>query len=286
MILDGAGRLIHMSVLMEGIVFGESPRWHEGRLWFSDWGAHEVIALNPDGSHEVVVTVPSFPMCIDFLPDGRLVVVDSTQRRLLRREPDGSMVIHAELASVSNKPWNDLVVGANGTAYVDNIGFEFPGGEPAPGLIALVTPGGGVRAVAEDLAFPNGMAISEDGTTLIVAESYGNRLSAFDIGRNGSLRNRRVWAQVGDDHPDGICVDTEGAVWYADVGNKHCVRVREGGEVLQTVELDRGAFACALSRGADPNLYVVGQEFGGPTTTERTGQVAVFPAPAGGAGWP
>jgi sugar lactone lactonase YvrE len=263
-----------MTVLMEGIVFGESPRWHEGRLWFSD------------GGHEVVVTVPSFPMCIDFLPDGRLLVVDSTQRRLLRREPNGSIAVHADLATVSNKPWNDIVVGANGNAYIDNIGFEFPGGEPAPGLIALVTPDGSVRLAAEDLAFPNGLAISQDGGTLIVAESYGNRLTAFDIGRDGRLRNRRLWADVGEDHPDGICVDAEGAVWYADVGNRHCVRVREGGEILGTLHLDRGAFACILSRDEVPKLYVVGQEFGGPATTKPTGQVTVFPAPARGAGWP
>src|SRR5438874_9941186 len=212
MSLARAGSLTGMTVLMEGIVFGESPRWHDGRVWFSDWGAHQVIALDPDGGHEVVVSVPSFPMCIDFLPDGRLLVVDSAQQRLLRREPDGSMVTHADLAPVSKKPWNDLVVDAHGNAYVNNIGFDFPGGEPAPGLIALVTPDGGVRVVADDLAFPNGMAITADGATLVVAESYGNRLTAFDIGPDGDLGGRRLWADVGDDHPDGICIDAEGAV--------------------------------------------------------------------------
>ena len=275
-----------MTVLMEGVVFGESPRWHDGRVWFSDWGAHQVIALDPDGSHEVMVSVPSFPMCIDFLPDGRLLVVDSAQQRLLRREPDGSMVTHADLAPVSKKPWNDLVVDAHGNAYVNNIGFDFPSGEPAPGLIALVTPNGGVRVVADDLGFPNGMAITADAVTLIVAESYGNRLTAFDIGPAGDLGGRRVWAEVGDDHPDGICVDAHGAVWYADVGNRHAVRVREGGEVLGTVDLDRGAFACTLSRGDDPKLYVVGQQYGDSERTEPTGQVVVFPAPAAGAGKP
>jgi sugar lactone lactonase YvrE len=275
-----------MTVLMEGIVFGESPRWHDGRVWFSDWGAHQVIALDPDDGHEVVVSVPSFPMCIDFLPDGRLLVVDSAQQRLLRREPDGLMVTHADLAPISNKPWNDLVVDAHGNAYVNNIGFDFPGGEPAPGIVVLVTPDGRVDPVAGDLAFPNGMAITADGATLIVAESYGNRLTAFDIGQDGDLGDRRVWADVGDDHPDGICIDAEGAVWYAEVGNRHCVRVREGGEVLGMVELDRGAFACTLSRGDDPQLYVVGQEFGGPERTEPTGQVIAFPAPAAGAGRP
>jgi sugar lactone lactonase YvrE len=244
------------------------------------------IALDPEGGHEVVVSVPSFPMCIDFLPDGRLLVVDSAQRRLLRREPDGSIVTHADLAPISQKPWNDIVVDARGNAYVNNIGFDFPGGEPAPGSVVLVTPAGAVRRVADDLAFPNGMAITADGSALIVAESHGNRLTAYDIGPDGDVANRRAWADTGDDHPDGICVDAEGAVWYADVGNRHCVRVREGGEVLATVELDRGAFACTLSRGDRPQLYVVGQEWGGPQPTQPTGQIVVFPAPAPGAGKP
>jgi sugar lactone lactonase YvrE len=272
-------------VLMEGIVFGESPRWHDGRLWFSDWGAHQVIALDMDGSHEVMAAVDSFPMCIDFLPDGRLLVVDSARRRLLRREPDGSLVPHADLSVVSDKPWNDIVVDDQGNAYVNSIGFDFPGEQFAPGLIALVTPDGRVRQVAGDLAFPNGMAITPDGATLIVAESYGNRLTAYDTGGDGSLGNRRVWAETPGDHPDGICLDPE-AVWYADVGNKRCVRVRAGGEVLATVDLDRGAFACAVSRGPEPRLFVVGQNWDGAGPSEPTGQVVAFPAPAPGAGRP
>jgi sugar lactone lactonase YvrE len=271
---------------MEGIVFGESPRWHDGRLWFCDWGASQVIALSVDGSHEVVVTVASFPMCIDFLPDGRLLVVDSAQRRLLRREPDGSLITHADLSGVSTKPWNDIVVDGRGCAYVNTIGFDFPGGEFAPGLVVLATPDGTVRQVAGDLAFPNGMAITPEGRTLIVAESYANRLTAYNIGADGDLGNRWVWAQTPGDHPDGICIDAEGAVWYADVGNKHCVRVREGGEVLATVEWDRGAFACALSRDQSPRLFVVGQNYGGPEAAQPSGQVVVFPAPAPGAGKP
>jgi sugar lactone lactonase YvrE len=273
-------------VLMEGIVFGESPRWHDGRLWFSDWGANQVIALEPGGGHEVVATVASFPMCIDFLPDGRLLVVDSAQRRLLRRETDGSLVPHADLSPVSLKPWNDIVADDQGNAYVNAIGFDFPGGEFAPGLVVLATPEGNVSQVADGLAFPNGMAISPDGGTLIVAESYGNRLTAYDINSDGSLAGRRVWADTPGDHPDGICMDADGAVWYADVGNKHCVRVREGGEVLATVGWDRGAFACALSRERDPQLFVVGQTFGGAEQSEPSGQLVAFPAPAPGAGRP
>jgi sugar lactone lactonase YvrE len=273
-------------VLMEGVVFGESPRWHDQCLWFSDWGANQVIKLGPDDTHEVVATVPSFPMCIDFLPDGRLLIVDSAQRQLLCREPDGSLVPYADLAAVSDKPWNDIVVDDRGNAYVNTIGFDFPGGEFAPGLVVLVTPDGDVREVADDLAFPNGMAITPDGGSLLVAESYAERLTAYDIGADGSLGNRRVWAQTPGDHPDGICMDAEGAAWYADVGNQHCVRVREGGEILATVELDRGAFACALSRDADPRLFVVGQRYGDDESSEPSGLVVAFPAPAPGAGRP
>ena len=274
-------------LLMEGIVFGESPRWHGGKLWFSDWGAHQVIALEVgEGRHEVVATVPSFPMCIDFLPDGRLLIVDSARRRLLRREPDGTLAEHAGLSAISDKPWNDIVADGKGNAYVNSTGFDFPGGEFAPGLIALIAPDGTVREVADDLAFPNGMAISPDGATLIVAESYAERLTGYAIAGDGSLRSRRVWAQTPGDHPDGICFDAEGAVWYADVGSKRCVRVREGGQVLATVNLDRGAFACALSRGADPRLFVVAQTWGGPQSESPTGQVVAFPAPAPGAGRP
>jgi len=167
--------------------------------------------------------------------------VDSAHRRLLRREPDGSLVQHADLSGVSEKPWNDIVVDDRGNAYVNTIGFDFPGDMFAPGLVVLVTPEGNAGQVADDLAFPNGMAISPDGATLVVAESYANRLTAYDIGSDGGLGNRRVWAETPGDHPDGICLDAEGAVWYADVGNRHCVRVREGGEVLAAVDPDRAS---------------------------------------------
>jgi sugar lactone lactonase YvrE len=198
------------------------------------------------------------------------------------------MVVHADLAPVSDKPWNDIVVDANGTAYVNTVGFDFPGGQPAPGSIALVTPNGAVHPVADDLAFPNGMAITADGATLIVAESHANRLTAYDIGQDRHLTGRRTWADTPGDHPDGICLDAEGAAWYADVANQHCVRVSEGADVLDTVELDRGAFACKLSRGDHPpKLYVVAQNWGGTMPPRQpTGHIAVFPAPAPGAGRP
>jgi len=236
--------------LLTGIAFGESPRWHDARLWFSDWGAQEVVAVDLAGTSEVIVRVrfPAFPMCIDWLPDGRLLIVSARDGLLLRREPDGSLVTHADLSGLSGPghPWNEIVVDGRGNAYINNQGFEFPGGEFAPGTIALLIPDGSARLVADGIAFPNGMAVTPDNQTLIVAESYGSRLTAFDIADDGSLSNRRVWADLDGGVPDGICVDAEGAAWYADVPNKRCVRVREGGEVLQTIDLDRGCFACML----------------------------------------
>jgi sugar lactone lactonase YvrE len=278
-------------VLMEGVAFGESPRWHEGRLWFSDWGAQEVVAVDEEGNIEVIVRVafPAFPMCIDFAADGGLLLVAGRDGRLLHREADGSLARYADLGRLSPNPWNDIVVDGAGNAYVDNIGFDFPGGQFAPGTIAVVSPDGTARDVADGLAFPNGIALTPDDGTLIVAESYAERLTAFEIDDDGRLRDRRVWAETPGDHPDGICLDADGAVWYADVGNRHCVRVREGGEVLDTVECDRGCFACALGGANDSTLFIVAQEWGGPESVRqgaRTGQVLTAPAPARRAGRP
>ena len=273
---------------MDGIVFGESPRWHQGRLWFSDWGAGRVWSVAEGDDPRLEVEVASL-MCIDFLPDGRLLVVSPGAGGLLRREPDGSLVPHADLSAVAGKGWNDIVCDGRGRAYVNSIGFEFPQGEFAPGLVALVAEDGTVSTVAEGLKFPNGMAISPDGSTLVVAESYGEQLTAYDIAADGTLGEGRVWAATPGDHPDGICFDASGALWYADVGNRHCVRVREGGEVLDTVESDRGAFACALTREGEPLLLVVGQEWGGRVNDESTvptGRLVAFEAPEHGDGWP
>ena len=278
-----------LQTLMTGIVFGESPRWHDDRLWFSDWGAQEVVVVDLEGESEVIVRVPSFPFCIDWLPDGRLLIVSASDRLLLRREPDGSLVTHADLSTLSEHPWNDIVVDGRGNAYIGNIGFDFPEAEFAPGTLALVTPDGSARQVADGVAFPNGIVVTPDNSTLIVAESYANRLTAFDIAPDGSLSNRRVWAELGDGVPDGICLDAEGAVWYGDVPNKRCVRVREGGEVLQTIDLDRGCFACMLGGPDGKTLFMVAQEWSGMESTadgERTGQLLTAPAPAAGAGWP
>ena len=277
-------------ILLTDLILGESPRWHDDRLWFSDWGAQEVLAADLEGEREVIVRVPSFPFCIDWLPGGELLIVSSSDRRLLRREPDGSVVTHADLSSVSTHPWNEIVVDGRGNTYLNSIGFDMMAGEePAPGIVALVTPDRSIRQVAESVLFPNGMAVTPDNSTLIVAESYGQRLTAFDMEADGGLSNRRVWADLDDGYPDGICLDAEGAVWFGDVANRRCVRVREGGRVLQTIELDRGCFACMLGAPDGRTLFMMAAEWGGHAAmaeAARTGQVLILDAPAPRAGWP
>jgi sugar lactone lactonase YvrE len=280
-----------VQTLMTGLVFGEQPRWREDRLWFSDWGTQEVIAVDLEGNSEVILRGPSFPLCVDWLPDGRLLVVSARDGLLLRREPDGSLVTHGDLGSASDPPaGNELVVDGRGNAYVNGGGFNLMAGEEfAPGVVTLVAPDGSARQVADGIAFPNGMLVTPDDSTLIVAESYGKRLTAFDIAADGGLSNRRVWADLDDGVPDGICIDAENAVWYADVPNKRCVRVREGGEVLQTIELDRGCFACALGGPDRRTLFMMATEWSGPENMfdgPRTGQVLSVEAPAPGAGRP
>ncbi|MGZ4639530.1 MAG: SMP-30/gluconolactonase/LRE family protein [Actinomycetes bacterium] len=274
--------------LLTGLVLGESPRWHDERLWFCDWGAHEVVAADLAGNIEVIAHVGSFPFSIDWLPDGRLLIVSGTA--LLRREPDGSLVTHADLTSLSDCMWNEIVVDGRGNAYVNTIGFDFLAGEEATtGILAVVSPDGAAREVADGVAFPNGMAVTPDNATLILAESWGNRLTAFDIEADGGLANRRVWAALDGGAPDGICLDAEGAVWFGDVPNQRCVRVREGGEVLQTIDLDRGCFACMLGGADDAKLFMMAAQWLGPANAAdgaRTGQVLTVGAPAPGAGWP
>ena len=283
-----------LRTLVTGLAMGESPRWRKNRLWFSDWGAQEIVAVDLCGPSEMVVRAPMpLPFCIDWLHDGRLLIVSGREGLIIRRDYDGSLVTHRDLSGLADKayPWNEIVVDGRDNVYLNNQGLEFPGGQFAHGTIALLTPDSAARQVADGIAFPNGMAVTPDNSTLIVAESYGRRLTAFDIADDGVLSNRRVWADLGDGVPDGICLDAEGAVWYGDVPNKRCVRVRKGGEVLQTINLDRGCFACMLGGEDRRTLFMIATEWRGmenvPAVTQaRTGQVLAVEAPAQGAGWP
>ena len=277
-----------MKTLLTGRGLVESPRWHGDRLYFSDWSAGEVLAVDLGGRSEVVARVESVPLCTAWLPDGRLVIVSSPQGRLLRREPDGSVVTHADLGRPG---WNDIVIDGRGNAYVNRADFNPMAGEAAkPGTVSLVTPDGRVREVADDIAFPNGMAVTADNSTLIVADSYRHRLVAFDIASGGGLSGRRVWADLGEGTPDGICVDEQNAVWYADVPNSCCARVSEGGTVRQVVELDRGGFACALGGAGGTTLFITAAEWHGMTAAQMvepgSGQVLMTEVAVPGAGWP
>lgn len=274
--------------LLSDLAYVESPRWHDDRLWFAHWGAGEIVAVDLDGTSEVMGDgPPGFGWSMEWLPDGRLLV---TGEGLTRREPDGSMPQHADLGALSGD-WNEIVVDGRGNIYVNGRCDFFPAEGDPPGIIALVTPAGSVRQVAEAIAFPNGMAVTPDNSTLIIAESHGRRLTAFDIDADGGLSNRRVWADLGAGVPDGICLDADGALWYADVPNQRCVRVREGGQVLESIELDRGAFACMLGGPDGRTLFILvadwrGLEQAGDALAARTGQVLTVQAPAPRVGWP
>ena len=248
-------------VVLSGLAFGESVRWHDGRAFVADWAAREVLAVDAAGGREVVARSPAFPCCFDWLPDGRMIL--SSDGALVRREPDGALVTHADLRPFARFPWNEVACDARGHVWANNIGFQFPGGEFAPGCIVVARPDGTVAQVADGLAFPNGMAVSADGGMLIVAESYAKQLTAFTIAGDGSLSARRVWADLAGAPPDGICLDVAGAVWYADVPNRRCVRVAEGGAVLATIAVDRGCFSCALGGDDGRTLFIAATEWAG-----------------------
>lgn len=283
-----------MDVLREGLGLVESPRWHDGRLWFSDWTAGEIVAVDDEGAAEVIVRHASLPLCFDFLPDGRLVLVSNPQLSLLTLEADGSLARYADLSALSSVGFNDIVVDGRGNVYVNSPNFDFGAGPPQgavqPGFVAVVTPDGSPRVVARDLAFPNGMAVTADNGTLVVADSYRHELVGFDIGADGGLSGRRPWAGLGDAAPDGICLDAEDAAWYADVPHQHCVRVAQGGAVLATVPLDRGGFACMLGGPDRTKLYIVAARWPGMselrTHTRWDGQVLRAEVDVPGAGWP
>ncbi len=272
-------------VLLDGLAYVESPRWHDGRLWFAHWGTDEIVAVDPEGRSQVVAHGPGgLGWCIDWLPDGRLLTTGNG----LVRVGDGELVPHVDLSAFASD-WNEVIVDGRGNAYV-NGGMFGPPDEPS-GVIALVRLDGSARLVADALAFPNGMAITPDNRTLIVGESWAERLTAYDIGDDGGLSGRRVWADTSGDHPDGICLDADGAAWYADVAGRHCVRVREGGEILDRVSLDRGAFACMLGGPQRQTLFILAAEWAGfeqvpELLARRTGQVLTVDAPAAGVGWP
>lgn len=277
------------TVLLDGLMFPEGPRWHDGRLWFSDMHAHEVVAVGLDGQRETIVAVPNDPSGLGWLPGGDLLIVSMRDRKLLRY--DGSALReHADLSALAPFHCNDMVVDGAGRAYVGNFGFDLHArAEPKTTNLILVTPDGACREVATDLFFPNGTVITPDGTALIVGESGGRRLTAFDIEADGSLSNRRVWADLGVP-PDGIALDAEECIWVAVPTNPGAfIRVAKGGEVRQRIDLDDwGGFACALGGPEERTLFMLEARSSDPAEIAGpgNGRIRALEVDAPRAGWP
>jgi sugar lactone lactonase YvrE len=276
-------------ILLDGLCFCEGPRWHDGALWLSDMHAHQVLRVSPDGSSRVVCEVENWPSGLGWLPSGDLLVVSMTDRRLLRW--DGTRLYsHADLSQLASFHCNDMVVDAGGRAYVGNFGFDLHAQKkPRTAELICVEPDGAARVVARDLQFPNGSVITPDGSTLIVGESWGARLTAFDIRDNGDLANRRIWAKQPDGAlPDGICLDQAGGVWLASPATNECLRQLEGGEITHRVAVEQGAFACMLGGEDGHTLFIVTAASSDPEECrqQRSGRVEVWRAPYPHAGLP
>ena len=276
------------SPFVDGYVFLEGPRWHDGRLWVSDIWAHKVYGIEEDGRAEIAAEVPGRPSGLGFLPDGTPLIVSMHDRCVYRLE-HGVLQLHADLSRVASAEINDMVVDDQGRAYVGNFGFNTH--ENAEGPLAdliRVDPDGSASIAAEGFHFPNGAVITPDGKTLIIGETRANRLSAFDVAADGSLSNRRVWADLGENYPDGICLDAEGAVWVADPRNKETIRVKEGGDVTMRVSTGaRGSFACMLGGDDRKTLYICTSGGSGPKAAERRdGCIESIRVAVPGAGWP
>lgn len=271
-----------MEILLDGLTFPEGPRWRDGRLWFSDFYTHRVLAVDPEGRSETIAEVPQQPSGLGWSPDGNLLIVSMLDRRLLRLE-DGELVVLADMAALASGPCNDMVVDAAGRAYVGNFGEP-----PQPTCVVCVDPDGRAVMAADELSFPNGMVISANGKTLIVAETFANRLTAFDVADDGSLANRRVFAQLDGCFPDGICLDAEGAIWVADAGGRRVIRVLEDGQVEQTISTgDLNAYACMLGGPDRRTLFICACSGSGPDVAQKTdGQIGIVKVDVPGAGLP
>ena len=286
---------------IEGLYFGESPRWHDGRLWYADFYSGSVLSTSESGDARVELDVPGEPAGLGWLPDGRLLVVARKPRTLHRLEPDGRLVLHGDLNPTAGFYGNDMVVDAAGRAYVGNFGFDLdrfieergeagfvePPGPPTTALIRI-DPDGSAHIAAEDMAFPNGSVITPEGKTLIVAETLAGRLTAFDIGDDGELTGRRVWASLPRCAPDGICLDADGNIWVANAIANECWLVAEAGDIVDRVTTSQNCFACMLGGEDRCTLYVMTA----PTSTEsvvsaaRTARIEQVRVPVPGAGLP
>ena len=263
------------TALLDSLVFPECPRWHNGRLWFSDVHDRRVYAMAPDGQPEVILQSEDFVAGLGWLPDGRLQFVSMVERKLMRLDPDGATEV-ADLSGLAPFHCNDMVVDANGRAYIGNFGFDIDAGaEPTSTGLICVEPDGDAWIVVEQLLFPNGMVITDGGETLVVAESFGQRLSAYTMSEDGSLSNPRVWADLRPNVPDGICLDAAGGIWVADPVNRGVMRVVEGAGPVDWIPTGRPAYACALGGTDGQSLYVCTADSSDPSRTPelRSGRI-------------
>ena len=275
------------TTLVEGLQFPEGPRWHDGKLWFSDMNAGKVMTVDLSGNLNTIVHVPGSPSGLGWLPDDRLLVVSMTDRCLLRFEK-GELIQVADLFELATYHCNDMVVDSKGRAYIGNFGFDLGSfQEVVPAEIIMVRQGGEVVVVARDLLFPNGTVITPDGKTLIVAETFGQRLTAFDILPDGVLANRRVWAEMEGYYPDGICLDEAGGIWVASPENHAGVlRVLEGGSISHRVQVESNAYACMLGNHDRRTLFVLTAGALNPRQPEAGGRIETVEVEIPGAGLP
>ena len=275
-------------VLLDNLCFGEGPRWHDGKLYYSDMHAHTVNAVDMQGRATVIAEVAAWPSGLGWLPDGRMLVVSMTDRKLLRQEA-GGLKLHADLSKLASYHCNDMVVDGHGRAYVGNFGYDIIKGEPQkPAELVMVEPDGAARVVARDLQFPNGTVITPDGKTMVVGESMGHRLTAFDVAADGALTNRRVWAELGDGVPDGIALDAEGAIWVASPFTHELVRMKQGGQVAERIKREQMPIACMLGGPARRTLFLLSSESIDPDEcrTKHNARIETTEVEVAGAGWP
>ena len=276
------------TVLVDNLCFGEGPRWHQGRLFYSDMHAHTVNAVDLNGRVEVIVEVPAWPSGLGWLPDGRMLIVSMTDRSLMRLE-DGALKLHADLSSLASCHLNDMVVDANGRAFVGNFGYDIWQGQTRKAAeVVMVHADGSARVVARDMMFPNGSVIPPGGKRLIVGESMAHRLTEFDITADGSLDNRRIWAELGEALPDGIALDAEEAIWVAAPFTYELLRVKRGGEVAEQIKLEQMPIACALGGPARRTLFLLTSETVEPNECreKRSARIEITEVEAPGAGLP
>ena len=278
-----------LEIVMGGLAFPECPRWRDGHLYFSDMHDGKVWRLSPSGAATIVHQVPKYPAGIGWRPDGTMLVVSMLDRRLLQSGPDGLSLV-ANLSALATGNTNDMVVDREGRAYIGNFGFDLNGGgEPKPAILIAVEPDGRAHAIADDMWFPNGAVITPDGKTMIIAETFAGRLTAFDIETGGSLTNRRVFAPLGKLFADGICLDAEGAIWVSLADSQKTIRVLEGGKIAQEISHEgRHSYACMLGGEDRRDLYICTAEDHLPTRTMqlRTGKIERNRVDVPGAGLP